>query len=156
MMEEEGEKSRGFKVEDKRRFSSEGDLKPEFEDAADPAPAPAREKAPEASAAAPEPERRSASQPAQSSSPAPEPSITFATFLVGLSTQALVHLGEIPDPGDGQLQRDLEAARQIIDLIGVIRDKTQGNLDKDEQAMIDAILFDLRMKYVELAKSPGA
>jgi hypothetical protein len=75
---------------------------------------------------------------------------------VGLSTQALVHLGEIPDPGDGQLQRDLEAARQIIDLIGVIRDKTHGNLDKDEQAMIDAILFDLRMKYVELAKSPGA
>jgi uncharacterized membrane protein len=77
------------------------------------------------------------------------------TFLVGLSTQVLVHLGEIPDPGTGQIQRDLEAAQNIIDLIGIIRDKTRGNLDKDEQPMIDNILFDLRMRYVELAKPSG-
>jgi len=169
IVEDSGEKSRGFKVQDKRRFSSEGDLKPEFQEDAEPAPAPTAAKpsaapeppsAPKAPERAPQAERASAPQSAPKSAlsggPADEPSITFATFLVGLSTQALVLLGEIPDPGDGELQRDLEAARQIIDLIGVIRNKTQGNLEKDEQAMIDAILFDLRMKYVELAKSPGA
>lgn len=158
-MEEAEEKSRGFKVEDKRRFSSEGDLRPEFKESAQGEPPSAASgssttdtSAPSAPPDNPRHAERVSDRPKAG---AAEPPITFVTFLVGLSTQVLVHLGEIPDPGTGQIQRDLEAAQNIIDLIGIIRDKTRGNLDKDEQPMIDNILFDLRMRYVELAKPSG-
>ncbi|HYB90887.1 MAG TPA: DUF1844 domain-containing protein [Candidatus Binataceae bacterium] len=143
-MEEAGEK-KGFKVEDRRRFSAEGELKPEHR-AEEPKPA-AVEKphGPEASSAASKPPERPAG---------PEPEINFATFIVGLSTEALAALGEMPDPATGNRSRDLRAAQQLIDIIGMLRNKTRGNLDRNEEGLIDAILFDLRMKYVELAKAP--
>jgi hypothetical protein len=81
--------------------------------------------------------------------------ITFGTFLMSLSTEALVHLGEMTDPSSGQEQRDLAMAQQLIDILGMLREKTRGNLDHDEQALLDAILFDLRMKYVEIARRNG-
>jgi len=46
-------------------------------------------------------------------------------------------------------------AQQLIDILGMLREKTRGNLDHDEQALLDAILFDLRMKYVEIARRNG-
>jgi hypothetical protein len=58
----------------------------------------------------------------------------------------------LPDPVSGQPRRDLHAAQQMIDIIGMLREKTRGNLDPTEQSLIDAVLFDLRMKYVELAR----
>ncbi|MGH7917345.1 MAG: DUF1844 domain-containing protein, partial [Candidatus Binataceae bacterium] len=78
--------------------------------------------------------------------------LNFATFVVGLSTEALVHLGEIPDPQSGAPMPSLPAAQQVIDIIGMLKEKTRGNLDQDEQALIDAILYDLRMKFVERAR----
>ena len=69
--------------------------------------------------------------------------------MVGLSSQALFHLGEIVDPQAGGPQVDLPAAQQLIDIVGMLKDKTRGNLDQNEQALIDEILFELRMKYVE-------
>jgi hypothetical protein len=77
--------------------------------------------------------------------------MSFASFLVGLSAQALMHLGEVPDPVSGEVHRDLPGAQQLIDLIGILQEKTRGNLDPSEASMLEAILFDLRMKYVELA-----
>jgi hypothetical protein len=74
---------------------------------------------------------------------------------MSLSTEALVHLGEMADPSSGQAQRDLAMAQQLIDILGMLREKTRGNLDHDEQALLDAILFDLRMKYVEIARRNG-
>ncbi|HXW82992.1 MAG TPA: DUF1844 domain-containing protein [Candidatus Binataceae bacterium] len=149
-MEEEQEK-KGFKVEDRRRFSSEGELREERRDD-------------------PEPERPAASRPQDSRIETPggtearlsdhpgqaaagEIEITFATFVVGLSTEALAALGEMPNPATGERSRDLRAAQQLIDIIGMLRDKTRGNLEKEEESLVDAILFDLRMKYVELAKT---
>jgi hypothetical protein len=63
-----------------------------------------------------------------------------------------MHLGEIPDPQSGGAADDLPAAQQLIDIIGLLKEKTRGNLDHDEQALLDAILFELRMKYVERAR----
>jgi hypothetical protein len=57
----------------------------------------------------------------------------------------------MPNPVDGTTRVDLVAARQIIDIIGMLRDKTQGNLDDAERALLDDALYDLRMKYVERA-----
>jgi Domain of unknown function (DUF1844) len=135
------EKDKGFTVQDRRRFSAEGEAKA---DGSEETPAPAAASAPEAAAA----ERRRDAAP----EPPEEPEVTFTTFMVGLSTQALAALGEISDPVSGARSKDLQAAQQLIDIIGMLREKTRGNLDRDEDGLIEAILFDLRMKYVELAR----
>ena len=178
-MNEEDEKERGFKVQDRRRFSAEGDTKADA-DVEAATPPPTEEPVPDISAtdkpatdeaAADKPETTIRAEPGshphdhadagafettshqQSSRRGPhELEITFATFLVGLSSEALGALGELPDPATGEARRDLQAAQQLIDIIGMLRDKTRGNLDATEQSLIDAVLFDLRMKYVELAR----
>jgi hypothetical protein len=152
---EEEEKSRGFKVEDRRRFSAEGELKAEHQ-AAD---------APQSKADAPQSKEEQASQPPPSrserraapSGAASGAEINFTTFVVSLSTQVLMHLGEIPDPMTNQQQRDLPAAQHMIDILGMLQEKTRGNLDHDEEGLLRSILFDLRMKYVETARhNPGS
>jgi hypothetical protein len=153
-MAEEDEK-RGFRVEDRRRFSAEGQLRPEHH-ADEPAQSEARGADEPASAEkAHAAEGRGAAQSAGARPGGGEPEINFATFMVGLSTEALAALGEMPDPATGTSRRDLRAAQQLIDIIGMLREKTRGNLDHDEESLVDAILFDLRMKYVELARTPG-
>ncbi|MGO9263348.1 MAG: DUF1844 domain-containing protein [Candidatus Binataceae bacterium] len=147
MDREEEEKSKGFKVEDRRRFSAEGELKPEHRGAeATPPPEPP----PPANAAAAAAQTTAAAAPHEAAAAPDE--ITFATFMVGLSTQALMHLGEIRDPQDEGAGVNLVAAQQLIDIVGMLKDKTRGNLDRDEEALIEAILFELRMKYVERSR----
>ncbi len=159
-MEREEEKSRGFKVEDRRRFSAEGEVKPEFRDtdAAAAAAAPPAETSPAGATESPASAHRDAlhlADAAAAHGPAagPEPEVTFGAFLVGLSTQALMHLGDIADPETGEAAPDLNAAQQIIDIIGMLQRKTHGNLDREEAQLIEAILFELRMKYVERART---
>lgn len=189
-MASEDENSKGFKIQDRRRFSAEGDLKPEFSGADEPAaakpeaprpsgPPPsagaqafaqAQAATPEQQAAATQPQQAAAAKgyaaarsPATGSRPsetgaeagAEMGEISFAAFLMSLSTEALVHLGEVADPSSGRQQRDLAMAQQLIDILGMLRDKTRGNLDHDEHSLLDAILFDLRMKYVEIARRNG-
>lgn len=136
------EKEKGFTVQDRRRFSSEGESKPEQPEAK---PAPAAE-APAEAVQTGAAEHRHEHQEAE---------VNFTTFVVGLSTQALAALGEIPDPVSGQRIKDLNAAQQLIDIIGMLQEKTRGNLDQTESGLVEAMLFDLRMKYVELARQSG-
>jgi hypothetical protein len=154
MEREEEEKARGFKVEDRRRFSSEGEIKPEFRDdspAAAPSAAGHGQTTPE-SAYSPKPNRATQAAAAPQAH-RPEPEVTFGAFLVGLSTQALMLLGDIADPETGATHADLPGAQQLIDIIGMLQRKTQGNLDHDEAQLIETILFELRMKYVERARA---
>jgi hypothetical protein len=136
MPNEEDKPQRSFKVEDRRRFSETGEARTPGPDTA----APDREEPPRA-------------QPSPSeASPAAEPKgseTNFATFILSLTTQALAHLGEIPDPVDQSTRLDLEAARQIIDIIGMLGAKTRGNLDDAEAKLVENALYDLRMRYVE-------
>jgi hypothetical protein len=159
MPEEGEEKGRGFKVEDRRRFSPEGELKPEYrsEHKAGPAQGAEKPSAPhlaQEEAAAVRRAEAEAEAAAEAAYEGSRDTITFASFIVGLSTEALAFLGEMPNPATGERQADLKAAEQIIDIIGILREKTRGNLDSDEESLMDAILFDLRMKYVEKARSP--
>jgi hypothetical protein len=184
-MASEDENSKGFKVQDRRRFSAEGELKPEFSGADEPSAAKPEAQlsgGPPPSAGAPafaQPQAASAGQRTAATQPqhaeaakgyaaarsaagshpaeagAEMGEISFGAFLMSLSTEALVHLGEVADPSSGQEQRDLAMAQQLIDILGMLREKTRGNLDHDEQALLDAILFDLRMKYVEIARRNG-
>jgi hypothetical protein len=167
-MPEEEEKGRGFKVADRRRFSPEGETKPEVED--QPAPeavkpseklsqpqhAPAEPHVHGAPAQGAQAEASTAYQQAASAQPgAPDlgsQDLTFASFVVGLSTEALALMGEMPHPATGERMHDLVGAQQIIDIVGLLQDKTRGNLSHDEDTLLDAILFDLRMKYVEKAR----
>jgi hypothetical protein len=82
------------------------------------------------------------------------PHFDFSTFILSLSHSALMHLGEAPHPETGQIEQNLPLARQTIDLIGMLEEKTKGNLSGDEERLVGQILFDLRMRYVELSKKP--
>jgi hypothetical protein len=81
------------------------------------------------------------------------PPVEFTTFILSLSHSALMHLGEAPDPETGGLHRNLLLARQTIDLIALLEEKTKGNLTGDEERLLGQILFDLRMRYVEQSKT---
>lgn len=78
----------------------------------------------------------------------PLPEVTFATFVLSLNTSALFHLGEIQDPESGQKRQDLYLAQHAIDTLAMLKDKTAGNLTADENALLEHILFDLRMRFV--------
>ncbi len=77
------------------------------------------------------------------------PEINFVNFLFSISTSALIQMGEIEDPISQQTVRNLPLAKQTIDLIGMLKEKTKGNLTPDEAKLIENILFDLRMRYVK-------
>ncbi|HVZ35087.1 MAG TPA: DUF1844 domain-containing protein [Polyangiaceae bacterium] len=81
------------------------------------------------------------------------PAIDFATFVLSLSHSALVHLGDAPDPSGGPARRDVAMAKQTIDLLGVLQEKTTGNLTGEEERLLDQVLYDLKMRYVEVARS---
>jgi hypothetical protein len=85
---------------------------------------------------------------------APLPEVSFATFVFSLSSSALVHLGEIPEPESKRTQVDLTLAKQIIDTLGMLKEKTKGNLEPDEERLLTSVLYDLRMRFVQ--KSAGS
>ena len=139
-MDEDSEQRRGFQVKDRRRFSETGEARGEGEPGS---PVQPSADTPTSAGAA----------PASASEPPVDAPVTFSSFLLGLSTQALLLLGEIPDPTTHALVRDLPAAKQVIDILGILRDKTRNNLEPGEQSLLDYVLYDLRMRYVELVRS---
>jgi len=82
---------------------------------------------------------------------APLPEINFVNFIFSLSTSALIQLGEIQDPITQQIAKNLPLAKQTIDLIGMLKEKTKGNLTSDEEKLLDGLLYDLRMRYIKTA-----
>jgi Domain of unknown function (DUF1844) len=80
------------------------------------------------------------------------PRIDFSTFVLSLSHSALVHLGDAPSPIDGSSDRNLAMARQTIDLLALLEDKTRGNLTGEEERVLQQALYDLRVRYVEVSR----
>lgn len=83
------------------------------------------------------------------------PETDFSFFLSSLSMQALVALGEIPHPATNLPQENLEQARYFIDLLGVLQEKTKGNLTPEEGSLLEQVVYELRMKYVARTEGPG-
>jgi len=75
--------------------------------------------------------------------------VNFATFVFSLSSSAILHLGEIPDPTTGTKKKNLPMAKQTIDILAMLEEKTKGNLTSDEGEFLKNILYDLRMRYVK-------
>ena len=140
-MEEDKDSSRGFRVTDRRRFTDDSEAHEETH---------ASE---EAEAAAPEPEPAApGAEPGGAGGQSSDEPVSFSTFILGLSTQALLHLGDIESPVSGQVERDLGAARHVIDILGILQAKTKNNLEQAEDRLLEAVLYDLRMRYVELVR----
>ena len=77
------------------------------------------------------------------------PKIDFSTFVISLNSSALVQLGVLDDPTTGEKSKNLMLAKQTIDVLGMMEEKTQGNLNADEANMLRSILYDLRILYVK-------
>lgn len=89
---------------------------------------------------------------AASGQPRELPPVDFTTFILSLGSSALVHMGEVVHPDLGEADVNLVMAKQTIDMLAMIREKTQGNLDKDESSYLDSMLYDLRLRFVEATK----
>jgi hypothetical protein len=140
MANEEKQEGKGFTVQDRRRFSMETGE--------------AREQGasqPEAAAQTAQP-ADAPSEPARETAQEALSEINFSTFVISLSTQALMNLGEIANPLSGKVETDVTVAKQMIDILGMLKDKTKGNLSAHEDRLIQEILYDLRMRYVEAVK----
>jgi len=136
-MAKEEEEGSGFRVTDRRLFRERGEPNQAPEGEKPAAPPPAAE--PPRAAAPPEP-----------SGPEPEahPPIDFGSYVWSYYAQALVLLGEVPDPSTNAVEQDLEAARQVLDLLGMLQEKTRGNLTPEEARVLDQVLYELRMKFM--------
>lgn len=133
-MSEADDQEQGFKVRDRRRFDADGTIRADSEDD----PARGGTEAQDFEPHEPEPLDE------------PIPQIDFSTFLLSLSTSAMVHLGDAPAP-DGTSEKNLQLARQTIDMLALLQDKTKGNLTDDEAQLLGQLLYDLRVRYVQAA-----
>lgn len=163
--EQDENEGRGFKVVDRRRFDFEGEARtgPDVSPKEDPKPAPAAKAAPPPAAAKPQ-----AQAPRQ---PAPAPAaeapgeqeeeeldsgLTFPIFVQSLAQQAMMQLGMMPMPHSGQRELQLEAARDTIDVLALLRSKTKGNLTAQEEQLLEGVIYELRMTYVQINQQLAA
>jgi len=139
-----------FEVNDRRIFSEESreDEAQEKEKSADPSPEDetGASSSAEETQATDDQEKPPAAE-AQQEPPLPE--INFATFVVSLNASALLHLGALEDPTTGQTNKNLSMAKQTIDILSLLEEKTVGNLSDEEENLIKSILYDLRIIYVK-------
>ena len=84
------------------------------------------------------------------------PPIDFSAFVFSLARTALIHLGLESHPETGGEAANLEAARETIDVLGMLEEKTRGNLTPDESELISKMLYTLRMSYVEVARAASS
>ena len=128
-----------FVIKDKRMFSQEAQ-----EQKAEETP---EEETHEAQEEAQQPEDTAETEAPETDYQLPE--INFATFIFSLNSSTLVHLGVIDDPATGKQVKNLALAKQTIDILGMLEEKTHGNLTPDEESMLRNILYELRMIYVK-------
>ena len=140
MADEKNEK-KDFVVKDRRIFAEENIAAEEKKD--EETPEQEEKKAPESQKA----EDASAEQ--QQEPPPQFPEINFATFVASLNASALLQLGAIEDPTTGQKNKNLPMAKQTIDILSMLQEKTNGNLSEEEENLLKNILYDLRIMYVK-------
>jgi len=138
-------KEKSFVIKDKRIFDESGDVRKETKTLTQEKPL--------------ETKAEKAQQPPVEESQEPPteeylPEMNFANFVLSLSTTAMYHFGDFPDPVSRKAEKNLIAAKQTIDILGLLQTKTEGNLDENEKSLLDGLLFELRMRYVKEKGSP--
>jgi hypothetical protein len=143
------DKPRGFSVNDRRQVGTAD---------ADAPTAQAREAGGAAAASAPDappaaaPPAGTPDQARARAEAMPLPPVELHTFLLSLASSALVHLGEIESPEGERPRRNLPMAKHTIDVLAMLQAKTKGNLTAAEEQLLESLLFDLRLRYVEAVK----
>ena len=127
------EEEKGFIIKDRRSFDEKGDLKDN---------GPQEEEKIEKEETKKQAPREEAERP-------PLPEVNFTSLVFSLSSSALFHFGEIADPQTGEKKKDLPLAKHAIDTIAMLKEKTEGNLTKEEEKFMDTVLTDLRWRYVK-------
>ena len=131
---EEKKNDSGFVVKDKRLFDESGKERTQEE-----AQSSSVEEKPKVREGAP-------TEPKQESD---YPQVNFTNFVLSLSTSALFHFGDFPETEGGAPQKNLPAAKQTIDILDMLNEKTKGNLDQNENNLIQGVLYELKMRYVK-------
>jgi hypothetical protein len=146
-----------FKVSDRRPFNPDGTLREDMP-AEVQAGRPAEPAAHQPATSGPPPPAQSESAdrlhhelPLESEGLEGEASL-FSEFLMGIASSAFVYLGMVEHPGTGKREVDLEAAKESIDMLGMLREKTEGNLTNDEENLFENLLAELRMQFVSLTR----
>ena len=134
-MPEDEIRGEGFTIKDRRTFDAEGKVKEE-----------ARKEEKE------EAKKNEKAEKREEKEFTPLPEVNFSSFLLSLSSSILLHLGEIADPQSGEKKKDLALAKQTIDIITLLNDKTKGNLTEEEQNLMEHLLYDLRMRFVKASQ----
>jgi len=143
-MEEKKDKS--YVIRDKRIFSETGEIRDDETSRPDVAPAETVKK---------EKTETVGEQPNETTrEEATVPEMNFVNFVISLGTTAMFHFGDFPDPDSHKSKKNLEAAKQTIDVLTMLKSKTKGNLDDNEESLIDGLLFELRMRYVKEKDRP--
>lgn len=78
--------------------------------------------------------------------------VDFATLVLSFATSALIQMGAAPDPSTGKTSKDLGLAKQNIDILEILQKKTKGNLTRDEQALLEGVLAEVRLRFVEASR----
>ncbi|MEI7591148.1 MAG: DUF1844 domain-containing protein [Deltaproteobacteria bacterium] len=78
------------------------------------------------------------------------PEMNFTNFIISMSTTAMFHFGMFPDPETKQANKNLPAAKQVIDILGMLQEKTKGNLTKEEETMFEESIYSLRMYFLKI------
>ena len=126
------EEEKGFVIKDKRTFDEKGELKDEGP----------RQEAGQKEEPVEEKQKERTETP-------PLPEVSFTSLIFSLSSSAFFHLGEVADPETGERKKDLPLAKNAIDTINLLNEKTKGNLTEEEQKFIDTVLSDLKWRYVK-------
>ncbi|HLW81698.1 MAG TPA: DUF1844 domain-containing protein [Candidatus Acidoferrales bacterium] len=153
MAEPKNEES--FRVVDRRLFTSEGELRPEIaeqqtREQSKPQPVSPPQASKSEKPAAPAP---GSQQTAAHENPPIKPDKNFQLLIDLLARNAAALLGGIPDPATGQAYLDLEGAREMIDMLDVLREKTRGNLAAEEESLLSEVLGSLKLSYMEISKA---
>jgi hypothetical protein len=143
-MSEDNDK-KGFVIKDKRIFDETGDVRSDKE-----GDKPKKEAPEKPDVSKKEETHKKVEEPGSPEEEAqPFPEINFAGFIFSLHTSALLHFGDFPDPVSNEKSRNLPAAKQTIEILDMLKDKTRGNLDMNEEKLLEGILFELKMRYVK-------
>ena len=91
-------------------------------------------------------------QPPEQKDGEPEGNLDFFNYIASLGFQTMIFLGEMPNPITNQIEKNLKQAKFLIDTLGILRDKTKGNLSKEEDDLLNGSIYELELRYVELSK----
>jgi hypothetical protein len=83
---------------------------------------------------------------------AEEPKLDFFNYIASLGFQTMIFLGEMPNPITNKSEKNLKQAKFLIDTLAILRDKTKGNLSKEEDDLLNGSIYELQLRYVDLSK----